>query len=258
MSRRLELTVRRLTWCLCALSVGCTSASTTNTPRTSSEQLLVANAVDQSLDKVNFTSFADCNVFLNEKYLDCVDKNYVIASTRHRLMAAGARLVDSADKSDVVLEIRSGAVGTASANSFVGTPEIVLPGMLSIPEVRFIERKRQEGTAKLGLVAYDPKTNEILGAGGVSVARADDSNWFVAGIGPYQNGSVKQEVQEGTSGAAASVPPRIPRTIAFSSPPTQLDEQIAAEPQTIPDVSPAGHDAPQPGWADRFGDVLRR
>jgi len=239
---------------------GCASASTSNTARTSVEQLLLANAVDQSLDKCNFSSFHDQNVFLEDKYVDCVDKNYVVASTRHRLFRAGARLVSSADQADVVVELRAGAVGTSSATSFLGTPQLTLPGMVSIPEIKIAERRNQQAVAKLGLVAYDPKTNEMLGMGGTSLASAHDNNWFMLGVGPYQNGSVKSEVHRSTTGAAAKSQGAVPVTVAFAAPRhAQLDgTQLAAEPKPEDGVSPASHTelpnaqpaAPaQPEWA---------
>ena len=94
-------------------AVGCTTATTTNTARTSTEQLLISNAVDRALDKVDFTPFSGRAVYLEEKYIDCVDKNYVIASLRHRLLASGATLV-AADAAELIVEARSGGVGTAT------------------------------------------------------------------------------------------------------------------------------------------------
>ncbi|WP_437228673.1 DUF6655 family protein [Planctomicrobium sp. SH661] len=235
-------------------ALGCASSSTSNTARTSVEQLLVANAVDQSLDKCNFASFQGQNVYLQDKYVECVDKNYVIASTRHRLFRAGAKLVDSPDKADVVVELRAGAVGTTSATSFVGTPQLSLPGMLTIPEIKLMERRRQQAVAKLGMVAYDPQTNEVLGAGGMSLASSNDNNWFMLGVGPYQNGSVRKEVQRSTTGPAAKSQGQLPVTVAFASPvrhATPDDTQLAAEPVEDTGVSPASHaEAPAtPEWA---------
>ncbi|SFJ69899.1 DUF6655 family protein [Planctomicrobium piriforme] len=234
------------------LALGCASATTSNTARTSTEQLLVANAVDQSLDKVNFTSFNDTNVYLQEKYVDCVDKNYVIASTRHRLLSAGARIVDAPEKADVVVEIRTGAVGTTSANAFVGTPEVSLPGMLTIPEVKLMERRKQQAVAKLGLVAYDPKTSEIYGSGGTSLSRSNDNNWFFAGVGPYQSGSVKKEVSDSTTGPAAKPQTHIPTTVAFTRPVRAVDTetQMATEEPAKSEISPAAHaEESSPDWA---------
>ena len=132
-------------------SCGCTSLKTTNTARSSTEQMLVSNAVDQALDKVDFRPFAGHAVFLEEKYVDCVDKAYVIASVRHRLLRVGASLVDKVDDAHVVVEPRAGSVGTTNSEAYLGIPEITLPGMLTLPEVRFLTRSQQVGVAKLGV-----------------------------------------------------------------------------------------------------------
>ena len=110
-----------LVGCLMAF-VGCASSKTSNTARTAKEQMLLSNAVDQSLDKVDFTPMYGQKVFVEEKYLDCVDKAYVIGSIRHRVMRAGGVLMPSIDEADVVMEARSGAVVTDSSESFLGTP----------------------------------------------------------------------------------------------------------------------------------------
>ena len=128
---------------------GCSSAQTSNTARTAREQLLISNAIDQSLAKVNFSSLAGANVFLEEKYMDSVDKPYIVGSLRHHVLRSGGSLVDKAEDADVIMEARSGGVGTDMSEKFVGIPEIALPGLLSIPEIRFAENKAQQGYAKI-------------------------------------------------------------------------------------------------------------
>ena len=236
--------------CLLALAcaLGCSSAQTSNTARTATEQLLVSNAVDQALDKVNFSSFGGHAVFLNDQYVDCVDKSYVVSSVRHRLLATGARLVDAADKADVVVELRAGVVGTNSSESYIGIPEIVLPGMITLPEVRLAERKMQLGTAKLGLVAYDAKSGESLGVGGMSLAKSDDSNWFVAGVGPFQDGSIRRELRRGTTGNAAIRRQQLPMTISFNPPQSEL--QYASDPEMLQPIDQVSDE--QSPYDDRF------
>lgn len=232
------LSPRYIVWAtvLC-LSVGCATATTSNTARTSTEQLLVTNAVDQSLDKIDFRPFNGHAVFLNDKYVDCVDKSYIIASVRHRILQSGARLVDSADKSEITLELRAGAVGTAASNSFLGVPEVVLPGVVTLPEVRIAERKKQSGTAKIGLVAYRTETGEALGVGGVALSESDDSNWFVAGAGPFRSGSVKKEITKGTTGAAAVHYNHLSPVVSFAVPKDEPPALATEELETIDTVS---------------------
>jgi hypothetical protein len=95
-----------------AVSSGCTTARSTNTARTGLEQLLVSNAVDQAYDRMDFSNLRGRAVFVDEKYLDCVDKNYVAAALRQRVLWSGGRLAAKAEDADIVLEIASGGVGT--------------------------------------------------------------------------------------------------------------------------------------------------
>lgn len=207
--------------------------------------MIVSHAVDTALDKIDFTPFTGHAVFLNDKYVECVDKAYVVSSVRHRVLKAGGRLVDSADASDVVVELRSGAVGTTSSNSYIGIPEIVLPGMLTLPEVRVAERKNQKGTAKLGIVAYDPKTGEALGTGGMTLAQADDNNWYFVGAGPFRTGSVSDEISMRTRGPAAHRYTTLPTVVSFTRPPLPI-EQLATEELPANKVDPASFEQPAP------------
>ena len=102
------------------ITTGCTATSTSNTARTAKEQMLLSNSVDQSLDKVDFTPLYGQNVFIEEKYLECVDKPYIIGSIRHRIMKAGGNIAAAADAADVVMEVRSGGVGTDTSDSYIG------------------------------------------------------------------------------------------------------------------------------------------
>ena len=217
-----------LTIPLTGLLFGCTTPSTSNTARTAVEQLLISSAVDQSLNKVDFRPFGGHAVHLSDAYIDAVDKAYIVGSVRHRLLNAGAQLVDKPEEADIVVEIRSGGVGTNTADTFVGTPEIALPGMVTIPEMKIAERTRQSGLAKLGLVAYDAKTKQVLGTGGTSLSEATDNNWYIGGVGPFRGGSLKRELARSTSGAAAETRNTLPATVAFTGP-----KRSPEEPQKI-------------------------
>ena len=205
------------------LAAGCATSKSSNTARTATEQMLISNAVDQSLNKVDFRPFGGHTVYLNDKYVDCVDKSYVISSVRHRVLTAGGMLVDDPAKADVLVELRSGTVGTDTSDSFIGVPEVTIPGMLTLPEVRFLTRHAQTGIAKIGLVAIDARTNRILGTGGMSLAQSDTQNWTVMGVGPIRTGTIHAEVDGSTSGQAAQIRNWIPQTVAFRSPPPGSD-----------------------------------
>jgi hypothetical protein len=189
--------------------VGCSTASTSNTARTGTEQLLISNAVDQAINKVDFNSFQGRTVFLNDKYLD-----------------AGGRVAADNKTADIVLEIRSGGIGTDTMETFYGIPEIAIPGMVSVPELKFATRSAQKGTAKLGFVAYDPKTSEIIGQGGVSIATSDQNNWNLLGIGPFKTGSVKEELKAVQDQDVFSPSSGLPQVVSFEASQSQSSGHI--------------------------------
>jgi hypothetical protein len=214
----------------CTCFTGCASTVTSNTARTAKEQMLLSDAVEKSLSKVDFSPLRNQQVFVDEKYLECVDKPFVVGSVRHQVMRHGGRVVDAADAADVVMELRSGAVGTDTTESYLGTPEIALPGMLTIPEIRLTERKAQYGYAKLGMVLYDAKTRQVLGDGGMAMAESDDNNWYVFGVGPIQNGTLKENVKQARSGTPGMHRRRTPTMVAFQQRPI-ADESSAVDVQ---------------------------
>ncbi len=165
------------------------------------EQMLIANAVDQSLNKIDFTPLAGHSVYLDVGYIDCSDKNYVIAATRDRILQAGARLMSKPEEAEIIVEARAGAVGTDQTESYIGIPEVAMPGPIpvAIPQIKMWNRSSQTATAKIGLVAYDAKTRKVLGQGGSTLARSDDNKIFFFGLGPYENGSVRHEYARGLS-----------------------------------------------------------
>ncbi len=200
------------------MSSGCSSTSSSNTARTGTEQLLISTAIDEALNKIEFDSFEGQKVHVKHDFLECVDKNYVVSSVRHHVFRVGAQIVEKPEDADVVVELRSGSVGTDTNDSFIGMPEITLPGMLTLPEVRLLTKSNQVGTAKIGLIAYDPKTNQALGIGGTTFAQADRNDLFILGIGPYQNGSLKEEVAAGNKVKRVHSKDYIPKQVAFASP----------------------------------------
>lgn len=198
--------------CCVGLATGCTKTRTSNTSRTGIEQLLLSNAVDQSLDRMVLPPLDGRKVFLDPQYLDSVDKGYIVGSLRQRLLNSGALLTDKKEDSEVTIEVCTGAVGTDDVDSYVGMPGIALPGPMPVelPEVRLFQKRSQFGTAKLNLVAYSTADGRLIFDSGPSLARSDDSNWSVLGIGPVQTGSVRDEVRMATS-ATNRLTPRTAR-----------------------------------------------
>lgn len=186
-------------YCFSSL-VGCASMKTSDTARTGVEQLLVSSAIDRSLDKVDFRPIAGAKVYVEQKYLDCVDKNYVVLSVHQRLLKNGCTIVEKSEDSQVTLELGSGGVGTDRQDLFVGVPKMSVPVPLpvSIPEVTFFSRARANGTAKLMLVAYDTTSRQPVLNTGTQLARSDHKTWNFLGTGHIVSGSVPTELKKAT------------------------------------------------------------
>lgn len=179
---------------------GCATIKQSDTARTGVEQLLVSSAIDKSLDRIDFRPISGAAVYVEQKYLDCVDKNYVLVATHQRLLKSGCTLVEKPEDAQVVLEVGSGGVGTDRQEMFVGVPEISLPVPLpvNIPKISFYSRTRANGTAKLTLVAYDAKTKQPVLSPGSMLARSDHKSWNVLGTGHVVSGSVPAELERAT------------------------------------------------------------
>jgi hypothetical protein len=196
-------------WILISLTAtaGCATQKESNTARTGTEQLLISSAVDKALNNFEFAPLNGKQVFLETKYLDCVDKNYVLLALKHRIMLQGAQILDKADKADIVVEVASGAVGTDVQELFVGIPEIPLPppSPVAIPKLAFFTRNKLNGTAKLLIVAYDARSKLPIYPTGMSLARSDQKNINVLGAGPVQMGSLPREIAAATKEMDLSV-----------------------------------------------------
>jgi hypothetical protein len=215
----------------CAVS-GCSSTRTSHTARTATEQVLLSAAIDRSLSNVSFEPLRSQKVFIDDKYLDSVDKGYLMGTLRHRTLAAGAVLAPSAAEADIVIEARSGGIGTDTEESFIGIPSVGVPGMaISIPDIKLAQRSTQLGTAKIGLVAYDPKTGAAVGLGGQSTALTKNDDMYVLGVGPIRSGEVRREREaavgyQSSTGALASMVSQKTSSLANKNPVTLVDESM--------------------------------
>ena len=197
----------RMAWGLAAfLFSGCASMKESDTSRTGLEQLLISSAVDESLNKVDFRPVSGAKVFLKADYLEAVDKNYVLMSIRSRLLNNDCMLVDKVDDADVCLEVASGGIGTDRTDLVVGSPEIPLGLMGSVPKISIYERKRAMGTAKLCIIATDTKSKLPVINTGYTLARSDHQHWTMMGAGPVLSGSVANQLERHTGRSESFVP----------------------------------------------------
>jgi len=203
---------------------GCGTRRFTDTPRTATEQMLIAAAVDRAADQLDFAPLEDRKVFIDDKLVDRVDKTFVVASVRARALAAGALLTEAADKADYVVELRSGAVGVDRTDYILGIPATSVPtpvGTAPLPEVALYKSVKQAGASRISFVVYRRDDRRFLYASGPAFGFSNQNNWWLFGGGPVVRGSVKSMQDEPETPAEAE-----PTTQPASGP-----SEIGARPQ---------------------------
>lgn len=169
---------------------GCGTTRMTDTNRAASEMLLISQAVDQAVAKIDFSPLKGESVFLDASAVDkdVIDRGYLVSLVRQQLLAHGALLQEDRPKAAYVVEVRSGGIGTDRHSLLVGTPSVTLPAIVpgvpgaSITEIALVKRNDQRGVAKVGVFAYHRATGRALWQSGTveAVSRSQDT-WLLGG-----------------------------------------------------------------------------
>ncbi len=245
----------RLTTCssllLLAVVTGCGSMKNHH----ATEQLLVSDAVDRSVEQIDFRALTGHRVYLDARYMrqvrgvGFVNADYIISSLRQKAVEAGCILEEELEQAEYVVELRVGALGTDghetnygipgtgainSTASLVGGSALIPP----LPEISFARRDERRAAAKIAVFAYNRATKQAvtapITAHGHSLARAT----WVLGAGPFQEGSIYESSEIGNT-----IPPldaslvrdnpvvRLLQPVEeMSQPPAALDEPGTPEP----------------------------
>ena len=193
--------------CIC-LASGCSITKS----RLATEQLVVSDAVDSAVSQVDFSPLSSQRVFFDTKYLNNArlpgnsNVEYVISSLRQQMLAYDLRLVDKMEDASIVVEARVGTLGNdgnevtygipgnaalSTASIFLSSP-VTAPAM---PELSLGRRNHQWGAAKIGVFAYDRKTQQRLWQAGVLTGTSHARDLWVLGIGPFQRGRTYDKVR---------------------------------------------------------------
>ncbi len=173
-----------------------------DSPRAATEMLLVSQAVDYAVAKVDFTPLSGQPVFLDTNPLekDVVDKGYVISLVRQQLLAHGALLQEDRGRAVYVVELRVGAIGTDRHSVMLGTPAVSLPSVVpglptSIPEIALVKKSDQRGIAKIGVFAYNRITGRAVWQSGTLEASSQIKDTWVFGAGPFTRGTIRPHTE---------------------------------------------------------------
>jgi hypothetical protein len=184
---------------VCAVTVaGCGSTLTSNTPRTATEQLLISDAIDRTVEAIDFSPLKDQTVFFDDAKLgEVIDKAYLLSSLRQHLLASGCVLKTNRDEAMYVVEARAGAVGTDNYELLLGVPALQVPQVglgtplpSAIPEIPCAKRREQRGVAKVAVFAYRRDTGEPVWQSGLAKNESTAKNVWVFGAGPFRRGTI--------------------------------------------------------------------
>jgi hypothetical protein len=173
---------------LLAVLVGCGTTRMSDSKRTATEQLLVSQAIDRAVMRIDVRPLAGRSVFLDASFMDDVDDSkYATSALRHQLMASGCLLAKDRDTAEVVVEARAGAIGTDRNAVLLGIPatSVTLKGNeTSTPEVVLAKRSEQRGVAKLSVYAYERESGRPIWQSGEEQVASHARDRWLFGAGP--------------------------------------------------------------------------
>jgi hypothetical protein len=183
------------------LSAGCGI----NKSRLATEQLVVSDAVDRAVSGIDFSPLSGRKVYFDTKYLDSVKPSptgnveYVISSLRQQMAAYDCRLQEKPEQAEFIVEARVGVLAHDGHEVTYGVPgsaafttasvlmasPVTAPAM---PELSLGRRNHQQGTAKIGVFAYDRLTREPVWQAGLAKGASRARDLWVLGLGPFERG----------------------------------------------------------------------
>lgn len=196
-SRRAWSIPLALTIAILAPLSGCGTVKMTGTARTGTEQLLLTNAWDSALAKIDFRPLTGVPVYLDTTNASAIDQGWVVSSLRQALLTQGVLLRSKPEQAQWIVEARVGAYGTDAYNAMVGIPQTTIPQTITgipagtIPELSLLKKSHQEGVAKLAIFAYDRASGQLVWNSGTVLATSSAKDLYVGGVGPIQGGTIR-------------------------------------------------------------------
>ncbi len=202
--------------CLILLEIVSLSGCGTTLTRGATEQLLISDAVDQTVARLDFSALSGKTVYLDTRYIKnvkgmgFVNADYIISSLRQQMTAANCLLQDKLADADYVVEARIGALGTNSHEVSYGLPQSTsvstayntaasmvptVPALPPLPELSVAKKNDQSAAAKISLFAYNRQTKHPVWQSGISRSVSTAGDTWVFGVGPFQRGSIHKGTQ---------------------------------------------------------------
>lgn len=194
------------------LAVGCGL----NKSRLATEQLVVSDAADRAVAEIDFSPLSGRKIYFDTKYLESVkltpvgNVEYVISSLRQQMAAYDCRLQEKVEDAEFVVEARVGVLAHDGHELTYGVPgsaamttaSVLLAAPVAapaMPELSLGRRNHQQGTAKIGVFAYDRKTREPVWQAGLHKGASRSRDTWLFGLGPFESaGPVEPKQKKST------------------------------------------------------------
>ena len=196
---------------ICAVGLSCIGCGSTKS-YIATDQLLMSDAVDATVAKLDFSPLSGHNVYLDATYIKTakspllVDSDYVISSLRQQMVASGVMLTDTRDDAEIIAEARLGALGLDGHNVSYGIPASSTistatgifanaPAVPTIPEISLARHEAKSGAAKIAVFAYEKSTKKPVWQSGIARSKSSAHDTWVLGAGPWQRGTIYEGTQ---------------------------------------------------------------
>jgi hypothetical protein len=155
-----------------------------------------------AIDGLDVSLLRGRHVFVDTAYLNSgslsAEQSFAIGELRARVLQAGARVVPAKDRADVVVEVRSEALGIDRWDNLLGIPAFAVPGAVSstgavpiiTPELALLKTNKQHGYASFSFVAYWADTGELLTSSGPAMGETLREDFWFLGVGPRKSGNI--------------------------------------------------------------------
>jgi hypothetical protein len=189
---------------------GCSTVRVTDPYETATQLFLESEATRQAVQQINVSFMRDRKVYVDTTYLSTIRENsevlsfkqtpqpylFLVAELRARLLLGGARLVESRQEAEVIVEARTGGISVDHEEDLLGLASITIPTEVvatvpfTTPELAILKSTKQYGYASVAIVAYWRDTGEIVSSSGPFVGRTNREDYWILGMGPRTVGNI--------------------------------------------------------------------
>ena len=185
---------------LVSLLSACHAIRVTEPARTATEQLLLSTATDHAVKDIDLAAVKGKRVFFDKSYFKSYDDGYALGSIRELLSTNGALLVAERQGSELVVEVRSGALGIDSRDSLLGLPEMAVPvplaGQVQTPELALYKAQHADSVARFALLAYETDSGAFVHSSGPMVGKSKFHHYKVLGFINWRITDIPEQKQK--------------------------------------------------------------